>query len=461
GSLLSPISKCGGRERGSVLTLGSSTQGTRDAVLVDADVKTQHGTVLSNSALVAGNMIGAGVLALPTVTSAPGFVLSSTAMIAVWGYCLASGILVAECAGGGRNSIQEMAEASVGRTAGNFMCAAFLASNYLLMVAYICQGSASLPSLSTAVCGPFFTSCINEFHLAPILFTGIVGCTSLWGPARFVETANTALVGLIAVSFAGLVATELPHVNVESLALTPDASALPTMLPVALCALTFQNVVPAVSKNLDGNARKIKASLAIGSGLPLLTYISWNAIVLGSTGTLDTSSAAELASPLDALSATSPALASLVSVFSVSAVVTSFWGAAFSLMIELTHLVDAVVSSGSLWDTKGKFPMADDARSIDEVARHDQNVKIAATGLVLVPPAIVSFACPGSFLDALDYVGIYVDPFLYGLAPTWMAYNLRRGENHECQMPGGTAGLVFVATLTGGYTAWQTFLRMA
>lgn len=183
--------------------------------------------------------------------------------------------------------------------------------------------------------------------------------------------------------------------------------------------------------------------------------------MLGSIGALDISSAVELRSPLDALSATSPALASLVSVFSVSAVITSFWGAAFSLMIELTHLVDALMSSGSLWDTKGKFPMADDARSIDEVARHDQNVKIVATGLVLVPPAMVSFACPGSFLDALDYVGIYVDPFLYGLAPAWMAYNLRRGENHKSHMPGGTAGLAFVAAVTGGYTAWQTFLRMA
>ncbi|CAM9406774.1 unnamed protein product [Scytosiphon promiscuus] len=445
----------------SVFALGSSVPGTSDALLVDAEVETPHGTVLSNSALVAGNMIGAGVLALPTVTSGPGFVLSSTAMVAVWGYCLASGMLVAECAGEGRNSIQEMAEASVGRTAGNFMCAAFLASNYLLMVAYICQGSSSLPSLSTAVCGPLFTSCMNELHLAPVLFTAVVGCTSLWGPARFVETANTALVGLIAASFAGLVATGLPHVNVESLVLTPDISALPTMLPVALCALTFQNVVPAVSKNLDGDAKKIKASLAIGSGLPLFTYILWNAVVLGSIGTLDTSSAAASTSPLDALSATSPSLAALVSVFSVSAVITSFWGAAFSLMIELTHMVDALMSSGSLRDTQGKFPMADDARSIDEVARHDRKVKIAATGLVLVPPAIVSFACPGSFLDALEYVGIYVDPFLYGLAPAWMAYNLRMGDNHTSQMPGGTVGLIFVAAVTGGYTAWQTFLRMA
>lgn len=207
-------------------------------------------------------MIGAGVLALPAVTSAPGFVLSSAAMVVVWGYCLCSGMIVAECAGEGRNSVQEMAEASVGKFAGNVMCAAFLASNYLLMVAYICQGASSLPMLSTAVCGPFF---------APLLFTGVVGCTSLWGPARFVEAANTALVGLIAASFLGLMATGVPRLDIASLGLSPDASALPAMLPVALCALTFQNVVPAVSKNLEGDAPKIKASLAIGSGLPLIT----------------------------------------------------------------------------------------------------------------------------------------------------------------------------------------------
>lgn len=216
-------------------------------------------------------MIGAGVLALPAVTSAPGFVLSSAAMVIVWGYCLCSGMIVAECAGEGRNSVQEMAEASVGKFAGNVMCAAFLASNYLLMVAYICQGASSLPMLSTAVCGPLLTRCIEDFHLAPLLFAGVVGCTSLWGPARFVEAANTALVGLIAASFLGLMATGVPRLDIASLGLTPDASALPAMLPVALCALTFQNVVPAVSKNLDGDASKIKASLAIGSGLPLIT----------------------------------------------------------------------------------------------------------------------------------------------------------------------------------------------
>lgn len=214
------------------------------------------------------------MLALPAVTSGPGFILSSTAMLVVWGYCLATGMLVAECAGEGRDSIQEMADASVGRTAGNVMCAAFLASNYLLMVAYISQGASllsGLPLMSSAVCGPFISTCVADAHVAPLVFTAIVGTTSLWGPARFVENANTALVALIALSFAGLMATGVPNVDVASLGLIPNAPAFPAMLPVALCALTFQNVVPAVSKNLKGDSIKIRSSLAIGSGLPLIT----------------------------------------------------------------------------------------------------------------------------------------------------------------------------------------------
>lgn len=219
-------------------------------------------------------MIGAGVLALPQVTGAPGFLLSSAAMMAVWVYCLSSAIIVAECAGNGRESIQKMAEASIGRTAGSFMCATFLASNYLLMVAYISQGSSLLSGVTmllSSVIGPFVTSCVTNMHLAPMVFTALVGCTSLWGPAHFVENANTVLVAMIILSFAGLVATGISHVDVASLSLTPDASALPSMLPVALCALTFQNVVPAVSKNLNGDPKKIRSSLAIGSGVPLLT----------------------------------------------------------------------------------------------------------------------------------------------------------------------------------------------
>lgn len=218
-------------------------------------------------------MIGAGVLAIPEVTSASGFILSSVTLVIVWSYCLATGLLVAECSGDGRESIQKMAEASIGPSAGNAMCATFLVSNYLLMVAYICQGTtllARVPDMAGDVCGSVLKHCLTDLHLGPIVFTAVVGCSTLWGPKHLVGQANTFLVGLIATAFVGLVWTGVCHIDISSLYSTLDTSSLPGMLPVALCALGFQNIVPAVSKNLAGDSKKIRASLVIGSGIPLL-----------------------------------------------------------------------------------------------------------------------------------------------------------------------------------------------
>lgn len=187
--------------------------------------------------------------------------------------------------------------------------------------------------------------------------------------------------------------------------------------------------------------------------------ILWDAVVLGSTGALDGSPGA-MSSPMDALAASSPVVGLLVAVFSMSATITSFLGASFSLMNECTHLVGALASSDSLSDIKGQFPLADDARSIDEVDRHDKNVKTAASALVLVPPVMVSLAFPDSFLSALQYVGVYIYPLLYGIAPAVMAYRLRSADNHKIQMPGGIAVLTFIGALTAGYTSWQTTLMI-
>jgi len=52
--------------------------------------------VVSSAALIAGCMIGAGVLALPSVTIHSGLMPSSFAILSVWAYCAASGLLIGE-----------------------------------------------------------------------------------------------------------------------------------------------------------------------------------------------------------------------------------------------------------------------------------------------------------------------------------------------------------------------------
>ena len=52
--------------------------------------------VLSGTVLVAGNMVGGGLLAMPTVTMAAGFYPSVGALLAIWGVMCLLGLLLAE-----------------------------------------------------------------------------------------------------------------------------------------------------------------------------------------------------------------------------------------------------------------------------------------------------------------------------------------------------------------------------
>lgn len=50
------------------------------------------------ASLIAGTMVGAGVLALPAVSAPSGFGPATTALVFVWGYMVASAMLSAEVA---------------------------------------------------------------------------------------------------------------------------------------------------------------------------------------------------------------------------------------------------------------------------------------------------------------------------------------------------------------------------
>ena len=61
-------------------------------------------------------------------------------------------------------------------------------------------------------------------------------------------------------------------------------------LPIAFLALVYGKLIPIVCSNLKGDVKKISKALGIGSVIPLIMYILWEAILLaqisgGSEGT--------------------------------------------------------------------------------------------------------------------------------------------------------------------------------
>lgn len=195
--------------------------------------------------------------------------------------------------------------------------------------------------------------------------------------------------------------------------------------------------------------------------------VLWNAIVLGNTsdmtmGVADSATngvqAVGPSAYINVLIDSSPSLGLMVGIFSMAAIVTSFWGAASSLMMECTQLAEKMVDSSFRKDSTAA---TEDPSVATKNSASKDVIKSAASALVLLPPAAVSVACPDSFLSALQYTGVFVDPFLYGLVPAVMAYRLRDGMGHTQQndmLPGGTLALVALATSTCIYTLWQTSL---
>ena len=80
---------------------------------------------------VAGDALGAGVLALPAATLRPGFGPSTAALIATWTFCMATGLLVAEAMPNFQTSEKNeeqatlylVAENTLGPAAGAVSCA--------------------------------------------------------------------------------------------------------------------------------------------------------------------------------------------------------------------------------------------------------------------------------------------------------------------------------------------------
>lgn len=427
------------------------------------DIKSSDTSVLGAVALIMGSTVGAGILALPSVTAAAGFAPSAATLTAVWALLTAEALLLAEVnlalvqerdgeLGGGGDptssptpvvTLREMAAVTLGQAGGHFVSAAYLALSYTLMVAYISKAGDLMG------CG--------SPTLGATLFTAAVGVTLAAGPAA-VDAVNRVATGGLLTLFAVIVGGGALHAHWPALAAS-DWGAAPAAVPVILLSLVFHDLVPVVVAQLRGDPAKVRIALLVGGGLPLAMFVAWDAVALAlADGGGNTSD------PLAALAASGgPALATAVAAFSGLALATSALGNALGLTetvaAELSSLqasaVDAATASADADDTDDED--GDAQAPVKASALAAAPTRAAALALVLAPPLIAAAANPGSFVAALNVAGGYGMTALYGVLPPVMAWRLRerRAGKYSSKplplsLPGGRAAL---ATLTAAAAA--------
>ncbi|GAB5370193.1 hypothetical protein AAMO2058_001471600 [Amorphochlora amoebiformis] len=251
----------------------------------DKEPKLLHspGSVLGASALVAGTTVGAGVLALPAVTLPSGFLPSTLVLSLCWMYMISSGLLFAEtylnalmATAQPNQSILTLAKQTLGQRGANLSALIYLFIEYSLLVAYIAQGGAVIGELiGTPI--PFG---LTPGLFGSIAFTAILGTGLYVGTPKQVELVNNVLVLGVLSSFAFLVAQGSRAVSPELL-IRSDITQVVSAIPTMFVALVFHNIVPAICNQLEGNMDKIRKAIIFGTMVPLIMFIVWNGVILG------------------------------------------------------------------------------------------------------------------------------------------------------------------------------------
>jgi tyrosine-specific transport protein len=359
----------------------------------------------SATVLVSGTTIGAGVLALPSVTIAAGFIPSSIALVLAWLYALSTGLLLAEIhlrtleqkqtsdvhSVGLISLITPVLGASkLGQATRTIAAIAYGFLHYALLVAYIAEGGEILNPLLQAI-GSFILVIpllTVPSELGPIVFVTVLGSLLYFGRSHWINRVNAAFVAIILIAFLGLMKDMMPNISGDRL-LYQNWAAIPAAIPVMLVAIFFQNVIPVVTTQLEGDVKLIRRSLFLGSLLPLVLYLLWNGSVLlsGNVEPLDLSRSGFW-----------------VSVFSEFAIATSFIGFVYGLLSFLNDVFLIV---------------PDDLES-------NPTLKRSLYLLILTPAIIIAVLNPNIFLSALGWAGTFSISILGGILPALMAWQQRQ-----------------------------------
>ncbi|XP_034582383.1 uncharacterized protein [Setaria viridis] len=336
--------------------------------LNQATMKHEPGSVTSAIFLVAGTTVGAGILAIPAVTQEAGFLASAVTCIFCWLYMVVTGLLVAEV------NVNTMCEIGSGGV-----------SLLILFIYTLCT--------SCRIRGTLF-----RYHNKLIgwesatLFSLAFGGICYFGSQRLIGAVN----GFLVVASGNLQWSSLLEANF---------AAAPQSIPIIALSFVYQNVVPVLCTNLEGNLSKVRTAIVAGTAIPLALFLVWDGVILGTLPGIAGNS--NVSDPLELLRSSNGTVGPIVEAFSFLAIGTSYIGFILGLSDFLADLL--------------KLPSG-------------QNKPLPFL-LTLLPPLVLSLLDPEIFFKALDFAGTYGVLVLFGVFPAAMSWSERYSDELEAPVP--------------------------
>ncbi|KAM7277289.1 hypothetical protein ACFE04_019155 [Oxalis oulophora] len=400
-------------------------EGNSLEVVVDNKNK---GTIAGAVSLIIGTTIGSGILALPQKSSAAGVFPSSVSIIVCWGFLLLEALLLIETntelwKKKGKTtdsdgelqviSIRSMAQETLGDWGGNLASITYVFLGYTSMIAYSSKSGEiifQLFNLPESVSGFFFTA----------IFTLLISI----GGTRVTDLVNqwltVCMIGLllaieVLASMFGMTSGEIG---------SSDWGKIPPTVPVIIFSLVYHDLVPVLCAYLDGDITRLRASVILGSLIPLGALLVWNSIALSLSAQTDQS-----VDPVELL-------------MRVPWSGVSFMVEAFSLIAVGTSIIGTLLGFSEFFKEQlNNISSTQISKSLQEAEKDDVAInwwergktRYGAIALAVVPSLLVSTTVKDAFSTATDIAGGYCMTMLYGVLPPVMAWamhnNRSKGED--------------------------------
>lgn len=352
---------------------------------------------ITTALIITGNMVGAGILALPINLGPAGLLPAIFGAMAVWAVMTCTGLIIARQPFLAENRDADLPtffQAVLGPSGKWLSVVANLVILYGLLTAYL-AGVSSVAANSFDVNIPKWGMLLIYFGIATLLAS--------FGEA-VLRRGNALLMTIMWLLFGALLIMVIPHFKGGDTE-AGDLVFFTSGLPILVAAFNFHNVVPTLCRVLDHDRKSITRAIWLGSGIGAAMTLLWTVAVIL---TLPMESADSI-SIIAAFKAGSPATVPLNELigsplfvdasiaFAVVAMTTSYMATGVALLSFLRDVVGRRV--------RGRAPI---------------------WMMAFLPPVIIGVVFPNIFLMALNIVGGLGVGTLFGLLPGLLL--VRQGE---------------------------------
>lgn len=375
---------------------------------------------VGSALLVAGTMIGAGMLAMPLTSAGIGFGFTLVLLLGLWALLTFSALLFVELyqtaeSDAGIGTLAEQYFGKIGRIIATAVLIIFL---YALIAAYVSGGGSLLKDLLPESFGD---------KVSILLFTVIFGSFIVIG-THSVDKINRVLFFVMLAAFAVVLSLMLPEIKFDNLMATPiDNALIISASPVFFTAFGFHGSIPSLNKYLDGNVKALRISILAGSAITLCAYILWQMSTHGLLTQNEFLQILKEDATLNGLVKATLAItgsnmiAGAVKLFSTLALVTSFLGVGLGLL-----------------------------ECIEDLLKRSFNISAGRISLGLmtfIPPLVFALFYPEGFILALGYAG-QMFAFYAVVLPVSLVWKARRAHsNLPYKVWGGNLTLIIVLVL--------------